>query len=56
MVVYLSPNGAGIFYINEYHFSFKKYSTKLQEAYSKLTHYHNVVPAQFTVQRILNGM
>ena len=55
-VVSISPNGGGVFYRNEYQFSFEKYSTKLQEAYSTLTGYQNVLPAQFCVQRMLNGM
>ena len=37
-------------------FSFENYITNLQEAYSTLTRYQNVVPAQFCVQRMLEGM
>ena len=55
IVVSLSPNGGEIFYSNEYQFSFEKYSTNMKEAYSMLTHYHNVVPDQFRVQRMLDG-
>ena len=55
-VFFLSPNGGGTFYSNEYQFSFEKYSTKLQEAYSMLTRYHNVVPYQFCVQTMIDGM
>ena len=55
-VVSLSPNSGGIFYSNEYQFSFEKYSNKLKELYSMLTRYHNVLSAQFCVQRMLNGM
>ena len=55
-VVSISPNGGGVFYRNEYQFSFEKYRTKLQEAYSTLACYHNVVPAQFHLQRMLYGM
>ena len=55
-VVSLSPNGGGTFYSNEYQLSFEKYSTKLEEAYYTLTRYHNVVPAQFRVQRMRDGM
>ena len=55
-VVYLSPNVGGVLYINEYQFSFEKYIIKLQEAYSTLTRYQNVLPAQFRVQRMLDRM
>ena len=55
-VVYLSPNGGGILYSNEYQFSFEKYITKLQEAYSTLNRYQNVLPSQFRVQRMPDGM
>ena len=55
-VVYLSTNCGGTFYRNEYQFSFEKYSTNLQEAYYKLTRYHNFVTAQFCVKRMLDRM
>ena len=45
----LSPNCRGVLYRNEFPLSFNKYSTKMQEAYSTLTCYHNVVPDQFHV-------
>ena len=56
MVVSLSPNSGVTFYINDYQLSFGKYRNNLQEAYYTLTRYQNVVPAQFCVQRILDGM
>ena len=55
-VISLGPNDGGIFYSNEYQFTFEKYRTDLQEAYSTLNHYQNVVPDQFFVQMILDGM
>ena len=56
-VVSLIPKGGGgVLYSNEYQFLFEKYITKLHEAYSTLTHYQNVVPSQFCVQRMLDGM
>ena len=54
-VIYLSPSGGGIFYSNEYQLSLEKYRTNLQ-AYSTLTRYQNVVPAQVRVQKILDGI
>ena len=55
-LVSLSTNNGGIFYSNDYQFSFENYSTKLHEAYSMITRYWNVVPAQFCLKRILDGM
>ena len=55
-VLSLIPNGGEELYSNEYQFSFEKYSAKLQEAYSTLTRYQNFVPAQFCVQRMLDGI
>ena len=56
IVVSLNPNDRGGFCSNEYQLTFKKYSTKLQEAYYILARYYNFVPAQFPMHRMLDGM
>ena len=48
-VVSINPKGRGELYSNEHQLSFKKYRTKLREAYSMLTCNQNVVPAHFLV-------
>ena len=55
-VVSLSTNGGAIIYINEYQLSFEMYITRLQEAYYTLAHYQNVVPAQFRLHVMIDGM
>ena len=55
-VVSFIPNGGGTFYSNEYQFSLDKYITTLQEVYSTLTSYQNVVPDPFRVQRMIYGI
>ena len=55
-VVSISTNNRGTLYRNEYQFSFEKYITKLQEACSTLTCYHNCFTSKFLVQRMLYDM
>lgn len=52
----LSSNEGGLFYSNEYHYSFTKYSTQLQEAYRVLKHNNNEVPAAMKVRRMMDGV
>ena len=52
----LDPSGGGIFYSNEYAYTFEKYYTRLFEAYNVIERYQFGHAPQAKVQRLLDGI
>ena len=55
-IISLDHNSGGAFYQDEYMYSFEKYITALQQAFTTIERYRNATAPETMVQRMLNGI
>ena len=55
-IISLDQNAGGAFYQDEYMYSFEKYITALQQAYTTIERYRNATASETMVQWMLDGI
>ena len=53
---FVALSRGGVFYTNEYNFSFDMYATKLLRGYAVMERYRNAVAPETKVERLLAGI
>ena len=55
-IISLDQKAGGVFYQDEYMYTFEKYIMSLQQAYTTITRYQNATASETMVQRMLGGV